>query len=161
MNRSGKISSSAREYPSREFARGLNTLAYIARDEPDRSGVEKFLLSYSNSKKPSVQLGAIEALGVLGDPRASAALETFALARKDTREQSTAQRAIEAIENFHRPGDGLSSLRREFLDLQKENRELRKNFDDLQKKIDALETKPADAKKSPPPAKKPKQKSDS
>jgi len=149
------------EYPSREFARGLNTLAYIARDEPDRSGVEKFLLSYSNSKKPSVQLGAIEALGVLGDPRASAALETFALARKDTREQSTAQRAIEAIENFHRPGDGLSSLRREFLDLQKENRELRKNFDDLQKKIDALETKPADAKKSPPPAKKPKQKSDS
>jgi Skp family chaperone for outer membrane proteins len=98
---------------------------------------------------------------VLGDPRALAALEKFALARKDTPEQAAAARATEAIENFHRPVEGLSSLRKEFLDLQQENRELRKDLDALQKKFDALNAKPAGVKQPPAPAKLPKQKSGS
>ncbi|HUC86096.1 MAG TPA: M1 family aminopeptidase, partial [Candidatus Acidoferrales bacterium] len=141
------------DYPSRDFARGLGTLAYIARDEPDRSGVEEFLLNYTGSKKQSVRLGALEALGVLGDPRASAALQKFALARKDSPEQSAAARALDAIENFHRPVEGLTDLRKEFLDLQKENRDLRKDLDALQKEFEALDTKPPRGKKSSRPVK--------
>jgi len=149
------------DYPSRGFARGLNTVAYLARDESDRSGVEEFLLGYTNSKKEPVRLGAIEALGVLGDPRASAALEKFALADRSVREQSAAASALEAIENFHRPVEGLGSLRKDFLDLQKENRQLRKDFNALQKQFDALDQKRDAGKKTPRPAKAPKSKSDS
>ena len=149
------------DYPSRAFARGLNTVAYIARDEPNRSRVEEFLLHYTNSKQQPVRLGAIKALGVLGDPRALAALEKFALARKDTPEQSAAAGAMDAIENFHRPVEGLSRLRGEFLDLQQANRELRKDLNALQKKFDALNPKRAGVKESTAPGKLPKQKSDS
>lgn len=149
------------DYPSREFARGLSTVAYLGRDQPDRSATEEFLLGYTGSKKRPVRLGAIEALGELGDPRASAALEKFALAREGAPEQTAAARAREAIENFRRPVEGLSNLQKEFLDLQKENRDLRKDFDALQKKFDALGQKPAGGKKSPSPVKTSKQPSTS
>lgn len=150
------------DYPSREFAAGLRTLAYIARDEPDRSGVEEFLVNYLNSKKRNVRVGAIEALGVLGDPQALAGLETFALTQKDRPEQAAAQHAIEAIENFHRPVEGLSGLRKEFLDLQKENRDLRKDFISLKQQFDSLNmpgAKTKTAKEPVTPLKSPRQKS--
>jgi aminopeptidase N len=147
------------DYTSRGFARGLNTLAYIARDEKDRSAVCEFLLGYVNSKKRVVQLGAIEALGTLGDAHALAALGKFALARRQSPEQLAASRAIQAIENFRKSTEGLADVRKELLDLQKENRELHKNFDALEKKFNAVETKPDTTKKAAPVLKSPRQKS--
>ena len=144
-----------KDYTSRGFARGLNTLAYLARDEEDKKPVCDFLLKHVNHRKRSIQTGAIEALGVLGDPRAVAALESFAVARRDSPEQQAASRAIQAIQNFRRSLEGLGDLRKEFLDLQKENRELRKDFEALEKKFNALNTRPAD-KQAPRTAKSPK-----
>jgi aminopeptidase N len=147
------------DYTSRGFARGLNTLAYITRDEKDKSAICEFLFGYVNHKKRIVQLGAIEALGTLGDPHALAALGKFALARRESQEQRAATRAIQNIENFRRPVEGISELRKEFLDLQKENRELRKDFNALEKKLNAVGTKPDTTKKGSPILKSPRQKS--
>ena len=147
------------DYPSRGFARGLNTLAYITRDEKDKSAICEFLLGYVNHKKRVVQLGAIESLGTLGDPHALAALEKFALARRESPEQLAATRAIHNIENFRRSVEGIGELRKEFLDLQKENRELRKDFNALEKKFNAVEAKPDTTKKGSPILKSPRQKS--
>jgi aminopeptidase N len=147
------------DYTSRGLARGINTLAYIARDEKDKSAICEFLLGYVNHKKRLVQLGAIESLGTLGDPHALAALEKFALARRENPEQLAATRAIQNIENFRRPVEGIGELRKDFLDLQKENRELRKDFNALEKKFNAAGTKPDATKKGSPVLKSPKQKS--
>jgi flagellar motility protein MotE (MotC chaperone) len=119
----------------------------------------EFVLGYTNSKKRVVQLAAIESLGTLGDPHALAALQKFALARRQSPEQLAASRAIQAIENFRKSTEGLADVRTELLDLQKENRELHKNFDALEKKFNAVETKPDITKKAAPVLKSPRQKS--
>ncbi|HTQ49937.1 MAG TPA: M1 family aminopeptidase [Candidatus Acidoferrales bacterium] len=147
-------------FTSRGYAQALGTLAYLARNEENKDVVREFLAGYVDSPKRPVQLGSINALGTLGDPKAVAVLDTFASASKDTPEGAAATRAITAIRAGRKPADELKDLRQEVLDLQKTTRDLRKQIDDLQS-----QNKAADSTKPPAPAdskskKKPKPKPD-
>ena len=124
-------------FTSRGFAQGLNTLAYLARNEEKKDTVRKFLIDHVNDKKKTVQRAAISALGTLGDPQAIAVLETFASASKETPERTAAERALTDLRAGRKPVDDLKNLRQEVLDLQKANRELRKEFDTLKKTTEA------------------------
>jgi aminopeptidase N len=152
------------DYRSWAFARGLETLAYLARAEENKDAVREFLLGYINHPRRSIQIGAINALGTLQDARAIPVLQKFSLARRRTSEQIAAENAIRKIEDVRKPVEGLSDLRRDFLDLQKENRKLRDDMEALERKVSAATAaKPAatqpETKKAPTRLKTPKEKS--
>jgi len=130
------------------LGRGLETVAYLARNEEKKDVEREFLLRHLNEKRRSVQLAAINALGTLGDASAIPVLQTFATAAKGVPEQTAAERAVAELRAGRKPVDDFKNLRQEVLDLQKANRDLRKDLDDLKKKLDAAPSTP------PPPPKK-------
>jgi aminopeptidase N len=151
------------DYTGRGFARGLDTLAYLARTEPRKDAVREFLAGYVNHPRRTVQLGAIGALGTLQDARAIPVLERFAQARKRLPERIAAENALKKIEDARKPMEGLSDLRREFLELDRENRKLRHDFEALEKKVNAAAPKgqapETQSRKTSPRLKSPKEKS--
>lgn len=122
------------------FTRGLETLAWLARNEEKKDAVREFLVAHLNNKKNRVQLSAIVALGTLGDPKAIAVIEKFTGAPKDTPERGAAEKALANLRDAKKPSAELGTLRNDVLSLQKENRELRKDLDALKKKIEAPKT---------------------
>jgi HEAT repeat protein len=133
--------------PTRVFASGLGAVAYLARNEEKKTVVREFLTAHLNDLKKSVQRSAITALGTLGDPKAIAALQTFATASKESREQAAAEQAVAALRADRKPVDDFKNLRAEVTDLEKANRTLRKDLDDLKKKTEAQKPVPKPAKK--------------
>jgi aminopeptidase N len=131
-----------KQFTSSGFARGIDTLAYIARheenDDQDKQAVREFLLTQVNHKKQRVQIAVLSALGTLNDPKVIPVVEKFASDTVQSPERTAAEKALTALRDSRPPAAELGSLRREVLDLQKENRDLRKEFDNLKKKIDAI-----------------------
>jgi len=138
------------DFTSHGFAQGLDTLAYLARNEEKKDKVRDFLVTRVNDKRRSVQLASLNALGALGDPTALGVLEKFATASKTSPQRAAAERAVASLRAVRKPVDDFKNLRQEVLDLQKENRDLRKDMDDLKKKIDAGHSAPAGATNRPP-----------
>ena len=134
------------DFTSRDFGQALGTLAYLARNEENKTAVREFLLGYVNHKKRNIQIASINALGTLGDPQAIAVLETFASASKESRERTAATRAVASLRANRKPVDDFKNLRQEVLDLQKANRDLSKEFDTLKKQVEVRETMPPDSK---------------
>ena len=64
-------------FTSSGFGRGLETLAHVCRSQDQKDDVREFLLSYVNHPKTSVRTSAISSLGVLGDSKAIAVLESL------------------------------------------------------------------------------------
>jgi aminopeptidase N len=144
-------------YTSRSFATALDTLASLSRNRDDRlDGTREFLLSYVNHPRRTIRVGAINALGTLEDPRATAALTTFNQASRGSPEQTAAANALRRINSSRAAAEGVGDLRTTVLNLQKENNDLRKDFKALEKKLDALTATPDAKKKSTPVAKSPK-----
>jgi aminopeptidase N len=122
-------------YTNRRFANALSALAFLARNEENKNAVREFILPYINSKKRTIQNGAITALGTLGDSKAIAPLETIAESPKESREKATATRVIAELRGTGKRADEFKGFRTEVLDLQKSSKELRKELDDLKKKV--------------------------
>jgi aminopeptidase N len=140
------------------FARALETLAWLARNQEKKDSVREFLADHVNSKKKRVQLAALGALGTLGDARAIALLEKFTGAAKESPERTAAERSLNTLRDTKKPSAEMGGLRNEVLNLQKENRDLHKEFDDLKKKVEAAmpktATKPAETTKPVKPVRK-------
>jgi HEAT repeat protein len=119
------------------FSRGLENLAFLARHEEEKESLREFFLGYVNSKKPRIQLAAINALGVLGDVKAIAPLEKFTAGPKENAERIAAEKALISLRETKKPSVELGTLRSEVLTLQKENKELRKEFEALKKKLES------------------------
>jgi aminopeptidase N len=128
-------------FTSRGFGQGLETLGYLARNEEKKEPVRKFLVSHINDKKERVQISAITALGVLGDPAAIPVLERFATASKETAQRQPAETAVTTLRAGRKPVDDFKNLRQEVLALEKSHRELRKELDELNKKVAAQGSK--------------------
>ena len=122
------------DFTTRNITNCLGTLAFLARHDTNKNDLCQFLLRYVNDKSANVRVGALKALGTLGEPAAIPVLEGFANAGKETPEQPVAAAAIEAIRASARPSDNLEELRDTVLQVQKDNRQLRLDLDALQKK---------------------------
>ena len=133
------------DFDGRGFASGLQTVAYLARNEEKKDVAREFLLGYVNHKRENTQVAALEALGTLGDPRSIAVLQTFANAAKGSPQQAAAETAVAELRAGRKPVDDFKNLRQEVLDLEKANREQREDLDDLKKQIAAKEAPPAKA----------------
>jgi aminopeptidase N len=126
------------DFTSRGFAQGLETVAYLARNEQNKDNVREFLVSHAQDKRRTVQLAALNGLGTLGDPKALAVVSTFATAAKASSERTAAERIMADLRAGRKPIDDFKNLRQEVLDLQKANRDLRRELDDLKKKLEGV-----------------------
>jgi aminopeptidase N len=131
------------DWPTPVFAQGLDTLAWLARNEEKKETVREFLVARVNSAKKRVQQAALTGLGTLGDPKAIAVLEKFASLPKERPERGFAEKALVVLREGKKPGAEFGPLRGDVLKLQQENKDLRKEFEELKKKIEATKSPPA------------------
>ncbi len=143
-----------KKFTSRGFSNGLRALAYLARNEKDKSGVRDFLTGHLDSLRKRVQQAAIDSLGQLGDPRAIAVLEKFT-AGQDSPRKKSAEQAIEKLRAGRKPVDDFKNLRKEITDLKKANEALSKKLEDLRKQFEATIPDKAKPKSIPKVGKKP------
>jgi aminopeptidase N len=134
------LAENEKEFTSRGFARALDTLAHVSRDEENRTKVRKFLTGYVNHPKKTIQSGAIRALGTLGDPKAIAVVETFSGDDPSDRTQRTAKDALRALrEKKQLVPDEIVRLRETVDKLDKETEKLRNDLEDMKNRFDAKE----------------------
>jgi len=121
-------------FPSWNFARGLGTLAHIARDQDDRTQVREFIAGYVNHPKLTVRGGAISSLGTLGDPKAIPIVETFCGEEPHDRIQRQAKEAMDKLrEKKPLVPEEVIELRKTVDELKKETEKLKKDLDDVKK----------------------------
>ncbi len=132
---------SERQYRSWDFAAARATLAYLARNEEDRTTVRQFLAGYVNHPRQSIQAGAIGALGTLGDPKAIPIIETFqGREPRDWVEQRAVEAADKLRENKPLVPDEVVELRKTLDELKEQTGKLKEEIEDLKKKSSATET---------------------
>jgi aminopeptidase N len=125
------------EWPSRTISISLDTLANLAHEQDTNDAVREVITSFVNDPRQNVQIAALNALGTLGDVRSLPVLERFATAQKTSPARTTAERSIQTIRAARKSTLEVGDVRREVMELQKQNRELRRDFDALKKKLDA------------------------
>ena len=128
------------EFRSWDFARALETLARISRNEEDKTRVRTFLVGYVNYPKQTIQAGAIRALGALGDTKAIPILETFSSDESDDRTERAAERALKDLRDRKElvPRE-IIQLRETVDKLQKQTDKLRDDLDDIKMRLEAKE----------------------
>jgi aminopeptidase N len=137
------------EMTTRGFSAGLGALAALAANCEKKEEARDFILSQVNDKNETIQLGAIRALGTLGDAGAIPVLQSFAGANRENVKQRAATGALEAVRSARRRDENSAELRQTVLDLQGEVKKLRQDVESLQKKLTAKESAPkASGKKS-------------
>jgi aminopeptidase N len=134
------LSKTQNSFTARGYAQALDALAYLARNEEKKDNVREFLVAHVTDPRERIQIGAISALGILGDAAALSVVERFATATKESPEQRAAERATLTLREGRKPVDDFKNLRQEVLDLQKAERELRKELDTLKKTVQARQT---------------------
>lgn len=126
------------DFRSWNFTRGLDTLAYIARNEDDKSKVREFLAGYVNNPKDRIQAGAIMALGMLGDSKAIPIVETFSNDEPDDNIERAAERALKQLrEQKKLVPDEIIRMRETIDEFRKETDKLKDDLDDIKKRLDA------------------------
>ena len=120
------------------FARALETLARISRNEEDKTKVRQFLLGYVNHPRETIQAGAIRALGALGDVKAIPVLETFTSDEPESRIERAADRALKDLRDRKElvPQE-IIQLRETVDTLRKETDRLKDDLDDIKKRMEA------------------------
>jgi len=126
-------------FESRSYASNLDALAFLARNDKDRSPVRSFLVTQLNHPKPDVRYGAAKALGTLKDPAAIAVLEPLTLVVKPYTDpmREEAAKSLQSLQaNLDGPAEAKTIWQR-LDELQRKDTELRKQLDDLKKQKDA------------------------
>ncbi|MCU0914071.1 MAG: HEAT repeat domain-containing protein [Planctomycetes bacterium] len=120
------------------FGQALDALAYIARNEEDRTEVRELLGSYVNHPDRSVRTGAIRALGTLGDPQATGIVQTFT---RDTPRDGVERAARDALAKLQEQKalapQEVIELRQVVDDLKKDTKKLTDELEDIKKRLDA------------------------
>jgi len=128
------------EFQSRAFARALDTLAYVARDQEDRTAVRDFLAGFAHQPVDTVAAGAIRALGTLGDPRAISIVETFSSDEPDDAIERAAAAALRELQQRKElVPDEIVQLRDAVEKLRKQTEKLADDLDDVKNRLDAKE----------------------
>jgi aminopeptidase N len=124
-------------------ANGLNdalmTLAEISRNHRRQGEVRQMLLGYVNHPRQTIQIGAVRALGALGDRRAAAVLETLVIQDgPDSRLTSAARASLQKLQDESRfaPRE-VSLLRKEVTELKQQNEQLQRQLTDLTTRVEA------------------------
>lgn len=134
-----RLQQNTANFESRSYADNLDALAFLARNDKDRSPVRGFLVTQLNHPKPDVRYGAAKALGTLKDPAAIAVLEPLALVAKPYVDpfRDAVAKSLESLQaSLDAPAETKTIWQR-LDELQRKDTELRKQIDDLKKQKDA------------------------
>jgi aminopeptidase N len=134
------LAENEQQFTSGGFARALDTLAHVSRDEENKTKVRKFLTSYVNHPKNTIQSGAIRALGTLGDPKAIPVVETFSGDEPYDHIQRSARDALKTLrESKQLVPDEIVRLRETVDKLSKDTEKLKNDLEDMKNRMDAKE----------------------
>jgi aminopeptidase N len=128
------------KYTDRGFASAMGTLAFLARNEDDKSMVRTFLAARVNHPKQTIQTAAIRGLGDLGDTRAVALLQSFSSDDDSDALGKAAKAAIEKLQAEKKPSAALGPMRGQISDMEKQLRQLSEQLETMQKKLKAATT---------------------
>jgi len=124
----------------RDLGSRLDALAYISRNEDDRTMAREFLVEHANHRNKRVQRSAIAALGTLGDPRAIPVVTAFTGSGvRKTRVQKAADAALKKLRAARKVSVELKDLRDEVTKLKQKGERLQEDLEDLKKRLDAKE----------------------
>ena len=84
-------------------------------------------------------IAAVNALEILNDSKAIAALETFDVGKADNPKRKAVQKALTALKSGDKQDANIKSLRQDFLKIQEANEKLQKEFEEMKKRLDAQE----------------------
>jgi aminopeptidase N len=127
----------ASQFRTRDYGRGLETLAHTSRRQKDRTEVRDFLTDHLDHPKVSVQVAAIQSLGMLGDPKAITGLEALSQSENE-RISRPAQQAVSKLREAKptTPRE-IIELRKEVAEVKKESSKLKTELKSLREKLDA------------------------
>jgi len=140
------------DFTTRGLAQGIETLAWVARNESQKDNVREFILRHVNSPKRRIQIASLKALGLLGDWKAAPILERFASAAEKTPQREAAESALRKLRDERKPAEELQSLRQEVLELKKAGREASQTLESLKKQVQALSAQTTKSGRRAPPA---------
>ena len=127
----------ASQFRTRDYGRGLETLAHTSRRQKDRSEVREFLAKHLAHPKVSVRAAAIQSLGILGDPKAITGLESLSQSENE-RISRPAQQAVSKLrEAKPTTPKEIIELRKEIAEVKKESTKLKTELKSLREKLDA------------------------
>ena len=138
-------------FTGRDFGRAMESLAFLARNDKDRSAVRSFIAARLNDPRKSVATAAAKSLGVLRDPAAIAVLEPLTKVMKPFNDPLP-EAAEQALQKLHSTQDtpvDLTNLWQQLQALQKKSEKMEKELADAK----AKEKEKATAKPAPVPAK--------
>lgn len=141
------LQTNGNKFTDRGFASAMGTLAFLARNEDDKTAVRKFLAARVNDPMSRIQTAALTGLGDLGDPKAVALLESFLSDDETDALGKTAKAAIDKLQADKKPSASLGALRGELSELQKQMRKLNEQLSAMEKKVKAATTAPPSEKK--------------
>ena len=121
-------------FRTRDYGRGLETLAHTSRRQKDRVEVRNFLTQHLDHPKVSIQAAAIQSLGMLGDPKSMTVLESLSKSENE-RISRPAQQAVAKLR------EAKPTAPREIIELRKEIAEVRNESSKLKTELKALREK--------------------
>lgn len=136
------VAADRHKFSDRDYAKALEVLAKLWQDADDKQPVRALLEESLRDPARRVRVGAITALGELGDPQAILALQSFADREGRGRDAVAAESAVKKLQ------EDSPFVPREVRELRKLVTDLRKEQDSLRKEIDTLKDK-SQAKQSP------------
>jgi aminopeptidase N len=142
-----ELQTNGKKFTDRGFASAMSALAFLSRNEDDKTAVRKFLAARVNHPKSIIQTAAIKALGDLGDAKAVALLASFQSDDESDAIGKAAKEAIEKLQADKKPAISLGALRSEVSELQKQLRKLNEQMADMGKKVKAATTPAATPEK--------------
>lgn len=125
-------------WPTSVFVRGLEILGSLGKLQDKKEEVRDFLAGHLDAPMDRVQLGAIRALGQLGDPSAMAMLSKFTDLPKSNPIRMEADQALAELRTQRKPTLDLGDLRDQLLSVQQENKDLKRDLETLRKKVEVL-----------------------
>ena len=124
-------------FSSRDLGQALDTVAFLARRQPDRSGPLAFLTGYLQDPRETVRTSAARALGTLGDARARSVLAPLTTLSRPFIDpvRDAADKALAKLDSEDSSTGEVQSLLRKMQELQRRT-------DELQQKLEKLEKRP-------------------
>ena len=128
-------------WPTWLFTAALDGLAHLSRDLDDKTTVREFLVGYASHPHRNVQVGAINALGTLGDPKAIPVVQTFLGEEPYDRIERAAKSALDKLQKTKElVPEEVIALRKLVDELRKDTQKLTDELEDVKKRLDAKET---------------------
>jgi aminopeptidase N len=123
------------DFKNRDHDNLFDSLAFLARNDKDRSPVRNFLASLLNDPRPGVRVAAVKALGTLRDPVAMALLTPLTQVQKPYQDpvREAAEKSLATLQTQLDGPMELKNVLQRLDTMQKESEKLQKELEALKK----------------------------